>query len=167
MRDNVRAGLLTSAQLYDEVARAVREELPWLPESATATEWIAAARAAWEAEAASWPEVTDFSRLQNAFATLEDGGVAVLQACEDHWAAAGLLRVRSDLRGVAWFMASDVWHAIDEGMLEVNLWHASGANVAPGDALLARVCSVFEEHGLPAHFDEGRIEVTALWQRHP
>ena len=52
-------------------------------------------------------------------------------------------------------------------MLEVNLWHGTTANAAPGDALLTAVVSCFERHGLAAHFDEGRIEVAARWQRRP
>jgi hypothetical protein len=50
-------------------------------------------------------------------------------------------------------------------MLEVNLWHGSTANAAPGDQLLDQVIGIFTKHGLDAHFDEGRIEVTAHWQR--
>jgi hypothetical protein len=47
----------------------------------------------------------------------------------------------------------------------VNLWHASTANVAPGDGLLENVLASFASHDLDAHFDEGRIEVAAHWQR--
>jgi len=93
----------------------------------------------------------------------------VLQGCEDHWAAKALLDERAAVgsppRGVAWFTAPDVWHAVDEGMLEVNLWHGNTANAAPGDALLDEVVAAFGRHGLEAHFDEGRIEVAAHWHR--
>lgn len=166
VRDNVRAGLLPSDALRDEARQAVVDELPWLP-AETAEEWLAAEREAWVVEARGWPETTDHDRLQAAFADLERAGVAVLQGCEDHWAAKALLERRDDVVGVAWFLPSDVWHAIDEGMLEVNVWHASGANVAPGDALLDDVVAVFERHGIPARFDEGRIEASAHWQRRP
>ena len=96
-------------------------------------------------------------------------GVVVLPGVEDHWvvkealdacAAAG-----SPARGIAWFTPPDVWHAVDEGMLEVNLWHGSTANAAPGDALLDDVLAVLAAHGLAAHFDEGRMEIGAHWQR--
>ena len=50
-------------------------------------------------------------------------------------------------------------------MLEVNVWHGSTANVAPGDALLDDVLAVLARHGLAAHFDEGRLEVSARWRR--
>jgi hypothetical protein len=50
-------------------------------------------------------------------------------------------------------------------MLEVNVWHGSTANVAPGDSLLDDVVAVLARHGLRAHFDEGRVEVAAHWQR--
>ena len=68
-------------------------------------------------------------------------------------------------RGIAWFTPPDIWHAVDEGMLEVNLWHGTTANVAPGDTLLDDVLGVLEKHGLEAHFDEGRIEVNAHWHK--
>ena len=67
--------------------------------------------------------------------------------------------------GYIWFTAPDVWHAVDDGMLEVNLWHGTSANVAPGDHLLDAVLSCLARHGLRARFDEGRIEVDAHWQR--
>ena len=104
---------------------------------------------------------------RRAFAEVEASGVVVLQGCEDHWVAKRLLddRAGDPPRGVAWFTPPDVWHAVDEGMLEVNLWHGTTANAAPGDALLADVIAVLARHGLAAHFDEGRIEVAAFWQR--
>ena len=52
-------------------------------------------------------------------------------------------------------------------MLEVNLWHGTTANAAPGDVLLDEVLATFSAAGLPARFDEGRIEVAAFWQRRP
>jgi len=67
--------------------------------------------------------------------------------------------------GVVWFTPGDVWHAIDHGMLEVNVWHATGANIAPGDALLGVVVDAFARHGLSARYDEGRVEVDAHWHR--
>jgi hypothetical protein len=66
---------------------------------------------------------------------------------------------------VAWFTPADVWHAVDEGMLEVNLWHGTTANAAPEDDLLYDVLGILEKHGLRAQFDEGRIEVDAHWQK--
>ena len=50
-------------------------------------------------------------------------------------------------------------------MLELNVWHATSANVAPGDELLALVERTLADHGIASHFDEGRIEVTVAWQR--
>ena len=95
--------------------------------------------------------------------------VAVLQGVEDHWSAkAELTRLDSAKKlplGIAWFTPPDIWHAVDEGMLEVNLWHSTTANVAPGDELLDLVLNVFDKHGIPAHFDEGRIEIAARWQK--
>ena len=166
----VRSGLLDDAGLYDEVLLAIRSELPDTADPETvARSWIHECRAELDADQRDWPETTDYDRLQAAFAELEAGGVAVLQGCEDHWAAKRLLEERAAAgappRGVAWFTQPDVWHAIDEGMLEVNVWHATTANVAPGDPLLEHVVGVLERHGLPAHYDEGRVEVSAHWHR--
>ena len=170
VRSCVRSGLLDERELHDEVLLAVTTELPDVvdPEAVTGR-WVAEFRAELVADAASWPAVTDYDRLQAAFAELEAAGVAVLQGCEDHWAAKAHLDAcaGTPTQGVAWFTPPDVWHAIDEGMLEVNVWHATTANVAPGDALLDRVLAAFAAQGLDAHFDEGRVEVSARWQRRP
>jgi hypothetical protein len=168
-RSCVRAGLLDQSALYDEVTLAVRTELPHLASQADvlARTWIAEFTQELRRDQQTWPETTDYDRLQAAFDELGSLDVVVLQGCDDHWAAKGVLDDRGDHRprGVAWFTPPDVWHAIDEGMLEVNVWHGTTANVAPGDALLDEVVAVFARHGLSAHFDEGRVEVAAHWQR--
>lgn len=166
----MRAGLLSERALYDEVLLAVSAELPDVADPRALTEgWLTELRDELRRDAASWPEVTDYARLQAAFAQLESAGFVVLQGCEDHWAAKAVLEQRADDPpcGVAWFTPSDVWHAVDEGMLEVNVWHPNTANVAPGDPLLDEVVATLGAHGLEAHFDEGRIEVSAYWQRPP
>ncbi|HSE08225.1 MAG TPA: hypothetical protein VLB29_06125 [Nocardioidaceae bacterium] len=167
-RSAVRSGLLVRQDLHDEVVLAITTELPDMSDpEATANRWIEEFLDELRIEAASWPTVTDYDRLQAAFSQLEAAGIVVLQGCEDHWAAKAVLDGRRGQRprGVAWFTPPDVWHAIDEGMLEVNVWHASTANVAPGDALLDEVVAAFAGQGLSAHFDEGRVEVGARWQR--
>ncbi|MCZ4497541.1 MAG: hypothetical protein JWQ74_94 [Marmoricola sp.] len=164
----VRSGLVSGEELTDVVLAAVGEDHRDLDGPTTAAAWIAEAEQAWREDASSWPGLTDFDRLQQVFAALEADGVVVLQGCSDHWAARDeLVRRVPTPRAVAWFTAPDVWHAVDEGMLEVNLWHATTANAAPGDALLDEVLAGFAAAGLPAHFDEGRIEVAASWQRRP
>jgi hypothetical protein len=170
-RASLRAGLLADPELRLEVAQAIAVELPARAGEAQdlAGTWLAEAREELSRDQDRWPEVTDHDLLQRAFADIERGGVVVLQGCEDHWAAKALLDERAAAgtppRGVAWFTAPDVWHAVDEGMLEVNLWHGSTANAAPGDALLDEVLAAFARQGLEAHFDEGRIEVAAHWHR--
>lgn len=169
-RSAVRAGLLDDAALHHEVVLAVTTELPDVEDpDALARAWITEFTEELRADAARWPETTDYDRLQAAFAMLEAAGIVVLQGCEDHWSAKAVLDQRRDdpPRGIAWFTPPDVWHAIDEGMLEVNVWHPTTANVAPGDALLDEVIAALATQGLSAHFDEGRIEVSAWWQRPP
>lgn len=166
--DLVRSGLLSRAALVAEVETAISTDHPELPAPEVAAAWIAEARSAWFEDAASWPEVTDHDRLVRAFELLEERGIVVLEGIADHWVARDeLLRRTPRPAGVAWFTPTDVWHAIDAGMLEVNLWHASTANAAPGDALLTDALAAFTAAGLDAHFDEGRIEVSARWQRRP
>ena len=167
-RLQVRAGLLTSSQMLAEMIEAIEAEMPDTDATILARAWLAAAAKQLAAESATWPEETDHTRLQSTFAECDAHGVRVLQGISDHWSAkAELDRADADLRGVMWFTAPDVWHAIDHGMLEVNLWHSSSANAAPGDALVGSVLSCFSRHGLAARFDEGRIEVSAFWQRRP
>jgi hypothetical protein len=169
-RSAVRSGLLSEQELYDEVVLAVSTELAFVEDpEAVARLWIGEFEDELRADAEGWPEETDYDRLQAALADLEKAGLLVLQGCEDHWAAKAALDARAEdpPRGVAWFTGPDVWHAIDEGMLEVNVWHADTANAAPGDALLDDVVATFAAHDLAAHFDEGRIEVGAHWQRRP
>lgn len=163
-RLQVRAGLLTPELMQAEVAAAVAAELPGLDAPLLARAWLAAARKDLLAEQAGWPQVTDHDRLSDAFEALESAGIAVLQGCDDHWVAQAVLD-RDHPRAVAWFTPTDVWHAIDEGMLEVNVWHGSSANIAPGDTLLDEVVAAFASAGLEAHYDEGRIEVAAHWHR--
>ncbi|MGH3207877.1 MAG: DUF6891 domain-containing protein [Trebonia sp.] len=163
----VRSGLLDDKALHEEIRQAVTAELPDVDADAVADRWAAEYAAELAADERDWPEATDYDRLQAAFADLSAADLVVLQGCDDHWAAKAALDERQPTppRGIAWFTPPDVWHAIDEGMLEVNLWHGSTANAAPGDPLLDEVVAVFEGHGLPAHFDEGRIEVSAHWHR--
>jgi hypothetical protein len=170
-RVSVRAGLTGSEEIQAEVSAATRAELPERADEADAlaAAWIEEAREQLRIDQQSWPEATDHERLQSAFAEIELLDVVVLQGCDDHWAAKAVLDERAAAgdppRGIVWFTPSDVWHAVDEGMLEVNLWHGSTANAAPGDELLLDVLGVLEKHGLDAHFDEGRIEVDAHWHR--
>jgi hypothetical protein len=163
-RLQVRAGLLSDEEQYAEVREAIAAELPSTDAGVMSRAWLASARKDLIAEQASWPAVTDHDRLTEAFARLESAGLVVLQGCEDHWAAQAVLD-RDRPRAVVWFTPIDVWHAVDAGMLEVNVWHGSSANVAPGEPLLDEVVACFTAAGLEAHYDEGRIEVAARWRR--
>ena len=166
--DLVRSALWSDDQVRDQAVAAIENDHPDLPAGETADAWIADAHQSWRADAAGWPEVTDHDRLVRAFAQLARDGVVVLEGVPDHWSARDeLLRRTPTPTGVAWFTPTDVWHAIDDGMLEVNLWHGTTANAAPGDRLLDRALAAFADAGLEARFDEGRIEVAARWQCRP
>lgn len=174
-RLQVRAGFLDDAAvLADVTAVAVDEDLEGADGVALAA--VDQARAGLLADQRRWPVITDVDRLRSVFAALHADGVVVLEGVTDHWAATAELERLDEAddgtggsapAGIAWFTAPDVWHAIDHGMLEINLWHADSANVAQGDVLLADVLARFDEAGLSAVFDEGRIEVRARWHRRP
>jgi Domain of unknown function (DUF6891) len=160
--DEVRADVLEA--VLDEVSdRAEAQRLT--------SEFLEAAERSLEEAVATWPQITQFDRLQAALTELEAAGIAVLQACEDHWAAQEMLQTLAAAgarpRGIAYFTHTDVWHAVDHGMLEINLWHGDSANVAPGDDLLDVVQGTLARNGIDSLFDEGRIEVTVAWQRRP
>lgn len=171
-RVQVWSGFRPLSEVRADVLEAVREETRDTDEAERLTEdFLAEAHDSLVEAAGTWPSVTAFDRLQAAFAELEAAGIVVLQACDDHWAANELLQRRaaegSPARGVAYFTHSDVWHAVDHGMLEINVWHGSSANVAEGDELLDDVRQTLGRHGIDSLFDEGRIEVTVAWQRRP
>jgi hypothetical protein len=160
--DEVRADVLEA--VLDEVSdRAEAQRLT--------TEFVEVAEESLAVAMTTWPSVTEFDRLQAALTELEAAGIAVLQACEDHWAAQAMLQTLAAAgarpRGIAYFTHTDIWHAVDHGMLEINLWHGDSANVAPGDDLLADVQETLARNGIDSLFDEGRIEVTVAWQRRP
>lgn len=171
-RVQVWSGFRTPSEVRADVLEALREETTDLSEADRLTEeFIAAAQESLAAASDSWPSLTEFDRLQAAFTQLEAADIVVIQACDDHWTANALLQQRAAAgappRGVAYFTHSDVWHAVDHGMLEINVWHANSANVAPGDELLEQVQQTLARHGIDSLFDEGRIEATVAWQRRP
>ncbi|HEX2175851.1 MAG TPA: hypothetical protein VHG70_08060 [Nocardioidaceae bacterium] len=169
-RVQVRSGYLADSTVRDEVVEAARDDLSRGSDAeALAAEVVRDEIDALESEQATWPETTDVDRLEAAFTDLEAHGLLVLRACEDHWdATAALTRLDEagqSVPGVLFFSHTDVWHAVDHGMLELNLWHGDTANVAVGDELLGLVLRALGGHGLQAAFDEGRIETTLTWQR--
>lgn len=168
-RVQVRAGLLDPDRLLLEVEAAVVAELPDRDAAVTARALVDQERTALLTEQADWDRPTDHERLQAAFAALETEDVLVLQAVEDHWVAGAALSGREaegrPALGAVWFTAPDVWHAVDHGMLELNVWHGDTANVAPGEPLLDRVVRALAEVGLQGHFNEGRVEVAARWRK--
>lgn len=154
------------AEVYDA---ALAEERDRDAAAAMSEELVSSAQRELAESSPGWPSPTGFERLQRAFAELRGQGVVVLEAVDDHWAAAEELERRSaagsEPRGIAYFTHLDVWHAVEHGMLEINLWHGGSANVAPGDPLLDEVLEALTAQGIPAVFDEGRIEASVVWQR--
>ncbi|MGI8702859.1 MAG: DUF6891 domain-containing protein [Nocardioidaceae bacterium] len=171
-RCQVWSGYRTDAEVRAEVYDAARaEERDPARAQALTDAVLAAARQDLLEASRVWPASTPYDRLQSAFAELRGRDVVVLEAVDDHWAAHE--RLAEDRaggrppRGIAYFTHPDVWHAVEHGMLELNVWHGTTANVAPGDELLDLLLRVLHEHGIAAVFDEGRIEATVAWQRRP
>ncbi|MGN6722801.1 MAG: DUF6891 domain-containing protein [Marmoricola sp.] len=167
LRGVVRSGLFEDERVERELREVIGADLPHLdPEIAPV--WIARERADWSTDAATWPAVTDYDRVHAVFERLEGDGLPVLVGCEDHWAAtARLAELPPSADGLVWFTPMDVWHAVDEPMLEVNVWDRAGVNQGKGAPLVSRCIAACAAEGLEAHFDEGRLEVAARWQRRP
>jgi hypothetical protein len=171
-RVQVWSGYLTDDQVRTDVLAAMRDEEndPTTAERLTA-EFVEQAHAELAEASRQWPAQTAYDRLQSAFADLRARDVVVLEACDDHWAANEVLTAAAERgappAGIAYFTHADVWHAVEHGMLELNVWHGSSANVAPGDELLAVVQETLAAHGITSLFDEGRIEVSLAWERRP
>jgi hypothetical protein len=168
----LRSGYRSLDEVRAEVREAVLAEVGVAADADRLTaEYLADADRAWREDAARWSSPTPYESLQEAFDDLRRSGVQVLEAVDDHWAAHDVLLALEDRgetpRGLAYFTHTDVWHAVEHEMLEVNLWHGNRANVADSDQLLTDVLEVFAAHGLEARFDEGRIEVTVAWRRRP
>ncbi len=171
-RVQVRSGFGTAAEVRADIYDALVDELKDPAEAGRrADELIAETHSSLVADAATWRGETEFDRLEAALRDLEAADIVVLRACEDHWAANEVLEQRAaeqqPPRGIAYFTRTDAWHAVEHHMLELNVWHADHANVAPGDELLAEVLELLATHRLPAVFDEGRIEVSVRWDRRP
>ncbi len=171
-RVQVRSGYITPEQVRAEVHEAVRDEESDRDRARQlAEEFVADAERSLAEEAASWPSPTGFERLTAAFEDMRAAGIVVLEAVEDHWTAHDTVEEMAQdgrrPRGVAYFTHPDIWHCIENGMLELNVWHGDTANVAEGEELLTLVCDTLARHGLEGHFDEGRVEVTVEWQRRP
>ena len=167
LRGVVRSGLFQDARIEHELREVIALDLPGVDPD-VAPGWIAEERAQWHADARDWPSVTDYDRLQAAFVGLERGGLRVLIGCEDHWAAkAALADLPPAAVGLAWSTPMDVWHAVDEPMLEMNIWSRDAENQRAGSPLVEEAVRAFAEAGLEAHFDEGRLEIAARWQRRP
>lgn len=161
-RDDVRG------DVYD----ALLDEVKDAEEAAVLTDrYLNEAHAALEQSASGWPSPAAFDRLQAAFTDLRSAGVVVLEAVDDHWVANDALQRAAEEGGRPWgivyFTPADVWHAVEHGMLELNVWHGTGANVAPGDDLLQLVTDTLGRHGIESLFDEGRVEVSVAWERRP
>ena len=167
LRGVVRSGLFDSERIERDLREAIGADLPHL-DPGVAPDWIAQERSAWASDASTWPTVTDYDRLQSAFTRLRLDGLEVLIGCEDHWAAsAALAALPADAAGLAWSTAMDIWHAVDEPMLEMNIWDRDGVNQREDARLVEQAVMAFAVEGLEAHFDEGRLEVAARWQKFP
>jgi hypothetical protein len=161
----VRSGYADRAQVVAALTEAVREDAPGADPAELVPALVDEAAAELRAEAATWPAETDPDRLDGVLAKLESLGLVVVRYCADHHDARRALEATPGNNGVVFFTDTDVWHAVDFGMLELKVWHPDTANVAPGDPLLEDVLALLAERDVPAVFDEGRIETTLNWQR--
>ena len=161
----VRSGYADHAAITAALTEAVLEDAPSVDPGTLVPLLIGEAVMDLSEEARDWPATTDPDRLDAVLAELGRLGLVVVRYTTDHHAARQALEAADDPQGLVFFTDTDVWHAVDFGMLELKLWHPDTANVAPGEPLLEDVLALLNEHGLAAVYDEGRIEVTLDWQR--
>ncbi|WP_241996487.1 DUF6891 domain-containing protein [Kribbella antiqua] len=161
----VRSGYADHAAITVALTEAVQEDAPTMDAAALVPLLIGEAVVDLNAEATAWPATTDPDRLDAVLNELEGQGFVVVRYTSDHHAARQALEAAAAPKGLVFFTDTDVWHAVDFGMLELKVWHPDTANVAPGEPLLDDVLALLHLHDLPAVFDEGRIEVTLDWQR--
>jgi hypothetical protein len=161
----VRSGYADRAAVTASLTEAVREDAPSADAESLVPELINEAVASLREDAATWPSETDADRLDAVLNELESLGLVVVRYTSDHHAARQVLESAAAPKGLVFFTDTDVWHAVDFGMLELKVWHPDTANVAPGEPLLEDVLALLDQYGLPAVFDEGRIEVTLTWRR--
>jgi hypothetical protein len=161
----VRSGYADRAAVTAALTEAVQEDAPSADPATLVPELIAEAQADLAEDASTWPTETGPDRLDAVLAELASRGLVVVRYTSDHHAARQALEAAADPKGLVFFTDTDVWHAVDFGMLELKIWHPDTANVAPGEPLLEDVLALLNDHDLPAVFDEGRIEVTINWHR--
>jgi hypothetical protein len=161
----VRSGYADRAAVSAALTEAVSEDAPSADPATLVPQLIDEAVEALRAEAEAWSGETDVDRLDAVLGELEALGVVVVRYCADHHEARKVLEAATDPKGLVFFTDTDVWHAVDFGMLELKVWHPDTANVAPGEPLLDDVLTLLRERDLPAVFDEGRIEVSLQWHR--
>ena len=146
-RAGVRAGLLSDADLRREVVEAVAAELPDRDAEQTADAWIAEAREELRVDQESWPEATDYERLQSAFSELELSDVVVLQGIEDHWEAKRLLQERasggelrlSEIAGLFWHCLAQRAAITRDQVGEAVMRQGLAASARPLRALLSQI----------------------------
>jgi hypothetical protein len=161
----VRSGYADEQQVTVSLTEAIRQDAPQADPDQLAGTLVREAVDDLRVDAAGWPDQTDADRLDAVLAELESRGFVVVRYCADHHDARRALEATRGAKGVVFFTDTDVWHAVDFGMLELKVWHPDTANVAPGEPLLGEVLGLLAERDLPAVFDEGRIETTLTWQR--
>ncbi len=164
----VRSAYLNPARVLEEVSNFVRAELDDEAEAYRISEQLVAeADAELAADQQDWPDRTDNDAMAEVLAELPQRGWLVLEYCEDHFDATRELKAHPGSTGIVFFTETDVWHAITEKMLELKVWLPDTSNVVSADPELAMVLDLLTQHGLPAIFDEGRVEVSFTWQRRP
>lgn len=161
----VRSGYADHTAISAALTEAVQEDAPSIEAAGLVPLLIGEAVIDLDADARDWPATTDPDRLDAVLAELESRDIVVVRYTSGHHAARQALEAAADPKGLVFFTDTDVWHAVDFGMLELKVWHPDTANVAPGEPLLDDVLELLHHHDLPAVFDEGRIEVTLDWQR--
>lgn len=175
-RREVRAGYSDREDAIEFVTEVFSDECDAGQLRPIATEFVDQELADYEREAATWPEVTDYDRLETAFASLEEAGIVARQnftccgtcGAAEIWDEISVANATSGIsRGYAFFHQQDTERAVDGEGIYLNYGAcAEGEDAAVG--IGQEIVAHLEKAGLRTHWDgtyQRRIGVALDWKR--
>ena len=175
-----RARMLVRGQLTEPAAQlaaleeAVRAAMPHTDAAILARAWLAAAHRQLVADAAQWERPTDHERLTRALDECRQHDVVVVLGVTDQdELRAEVARQLADrdatspVRGVVWASEADVFHAVDQGVLELRPLRPDATPALHDDHLVTAVSACLQRHGLRSRFHQGHLQVAVRWQAVP
>jgi hypothetical protein len=176
VRQQIAAGYRTPSQLLKHAVDMFEDALPVAEIRTLARPAMKEERAALLARQQQWPKVTDYDRLDRAFAELERASILTRQ---NYWCCGTcgnaaiddeirkLKRRRKPVRGYTFFHEQDTEAAVDNGFLMLNYGAAEDDDSAARE--VARfIVRTLKKHKLRTKWNgdlNRRIELELTWQR--